>query len=195
MPHQGETGYVGRALHIEFLDRFGRVLTWNAAAERLFGWREDEIRGQSLAVLSSGDAAASAVMTGKYPARMHITDWIAGSERPFAKLKIPDWRQYLPHEEVTIAEAFKANGYATCHIGKWHLGGEQYGPTTQGFDINIAGTHAGSPPTYFFHGAARRPFERAAADRATPPLARRWGLLMNMPWESFSSHFSRAARL
>ncbi|HMC11098.1 MAG TPA: sulfatase-like hydrolase/transferase, partial [Pirellulaceae bacterium] len=86
----------------------------------------------------------SAVMTGKYPARLHITDWIAGSERPFAKLKIPDWRQYLPHEEVTIAEAFKANGYATCHIGKWHLGGEKYGPTTQGFDINIAGTHAGS---------------------------------------------------
>jgi arylsulfatase A len=92
----------------------------------------------------------SAVMTGKYPARLHITDWIAGSERPNAKLKIPDWRQYLPHEEVTIAEFFKANGYSTCHIGKWHLGGEQYGPTTQGFGINIAGTHVGSPPTYFF---------------------------------------------
>jgi arylsulfatase A-like enzyme len=51
---------------------------------------------------------------------------------------------------MTIAEAFKANGYATCHIGKWHLGGEKYAPTTQGFDINIAGTHVGSPPTYFF---------------------------------------------
>src|SRR5205823_9686470 len=35
----------------------------------------------------------AAVMTGKYPARLHITDWIAGSERPFAKLKIPDWQQ------------------------------------------------------------------------------------------------------
>ncbi len=92
----------------------------------------------------------AAVMTGKYPARLHITDWIAGSERPNAKLKIPDWRQFLPHEETTIAEVFKANGYATCHIGKWHLGGEQYAPTTQGFDINIAGTHVGSPPTYFF---------------------------------------------
>src|SRR5687768_14298005 len=56
----------------------------------------------------------SAVMTGKYPARLHITDWIAGHNRPFAKLKIPDWQQHLPHEEVTIAEAFKANGYATC---------------------------------------------------------------------------------
>src|SRR6185369_4227550 len=92
----------------------------------------------------------SAVMTSKYPARLHITDWIEGSKRPYAKLKVPDWRMYLPHEEITIAEAFKANGYATCHIGKWHLGGEEYAPTTQGFDINIAGTHAGSPPTYFF---------------------------------------------
>jgi arylsulfatase A len=92
----------------------------------------------------------AAVMTGKYPARLHITDWIAGSERPFAKLKIPDWRQFLPHEETTIAEVFKAGGYATCHIGKWHLGGEGYGPTTQGFDVNIAGTHIGSPPSYFF---------------------------------------------
>ena len=89
-------------------------------------------------------------MTGKCPARLHITDWIAGHNRPFAKLKIPDWRQYLPHDENTIAETFKANGYATCHIGKWHLGGEEYVPTTQGFDINIGGTHAGSPPTYFF---------------------------------------------
>jgi arylsulfatase A len=92
----------------------------------------------------------AAVMTGKYPARLHITDWIAGHQRPYAKLKVPEWRMYLPHEEITIAETFKANGYATCHIGKWHLGGPEYAPTTQGFDINIAGTHAGSPPTYFF---------------------------------------------
>jgi arylsulfatase A-like enzyme len=92
----------------------------------------------------------SAVMTGKYPARLHITDWIAGSERPFAKLKVPDWQQHLPLEGTTIAEVFKSNGYATCHIGKWHLGREEFGPTKQGFDINIAGTHMGSPPTYFF---------------------------------------------
>src|SRR5205809_5515793 len=39
----------------------------------------------------------AAIMTGKYPARLHITDWIAGHQRPFARLKVPDWRQYLPH--------------------------------------------------------------------------------------------------
>lgn len=48
---------------------------------------------------------------------------------------------------------------------------------------------------YFFAGTARRAFERAAAEAATPDAARRWGLLMNMPRESFASHFARAARL
>jgi arylsulfatase A-like enzyme len=96
----------------------------------------------------------AAVLTGKYPARLHITDWIAGHNRPFAKLKPPDWTQHLPHEETTIAEIFKAAGYATAHIGKWHLGNEEFWPTTQGFDRNIGGNHRGQPPSHFF------PFER-----------------------------------
>jgi hypothetical protein len=48
---------------------------------------------------------------------------------------------------------------------------------------------------YFFHGTERRPFEREAAERASPRVARRWGLLMNMPWESFAAYFDKAARL
>lgn len=46
----------------------------------------------------------------------------------------------------TLAEVLQSNGYATCSIGKWHIGDD---PTTQGFDINIGGTHAGHPKTYF----------------------------------------------
>jgi hypothetical protein len=34
-----------------------------------------------------------------------------------------------------------------------------------------------------------------AADLATPDEARRWGLLMNVPWESFASCFAKAAPL
>jgi len=63
----------------------------------------------------------AALLTGKYPARLHITDWIAGHDRPKAKLKIPDWQKFLPFEEITLAEQFKAAGYATASIGKWHL--------------------------------------------------------------------------
>ncbi len=91
----------------------------------------------------------AAVMTGKYPARLRITDWIEGHKRPEAKLSVPDWTMYLPHEEVTIAEHLKNEGYATCHIGKWHLGFEDYRPDTQGFDQNIGGYHRGQPPSYF----------------------------------------------
>lgn len=41
----------------------------------------------------------------------------------------------LPAEEVTIAEALKPKGYASCCIGKWHLGHtEKFLPRTQGFD-------------------------------------------------------------
>ncbi|MFQ5809335.1 MAG: sulfatase [Armatimonadota bacterium] len=91
----------------------------------------------------------ASVMTGKYPARVRVTDWIHGHKRPYAKLAIPKWTEYLPLEEVTIAEALKGAGYATCHIGKWHLGYEDRWPDKQGFDHNIGGYHRGQPPSYF----------------------------------------------
>jgi arylsulfatase A len=90
----------------------------------------------------------AALMTGKYPARLHITDWIPGQMPANPKLLVPDWTKFLPHSEVTLAEVFKAAGYTTASIGKWHLGSEAYYPTTQGFDLNIAGTDKPSPTTY-----------------------------------------------
>jgi arylsulfatase A len=96
----------------------------------------------------------AALLTGKYPARLHLTDWIAGHERPHAKLKIPDWQKFLPFEEITLAEQFKSAGYATASIGKWHLtpglkeGDEAYYPDKHGFDVNIGGYHRGQPPRY-----------------------------------------------
>lgn len=52
----------------------------------------------------------------------------------------------LADSVLTLAEVLQSNGYATCSIGKWHVGED---PTTQGFDVNIGGTHAGHPKTYF----------------------------------------------
>jgi len=94
----------------------------------------------------------AALMTGKYPARLHITDWIPGLQPENAKLIVPDWTKYLPLEEPTIANAFKAGGYATASIGKWHLGGPAYFPDKHGFDLNIAGTEAAAPKTYLAPG-------------------------------------------
>ncbi len=91
----------------------------------------------------------AAMMTGKSPARLHITDWIAGHVPSNGRLLIPSWTMKLPLEEETIAERLKTKGYATASIGKWHLGEEEFYPTKHGFDVNIGGMHIGSPPSYF----------------------------------------------
>ncbi len=91
----------------------------------------------------------AAMMTGQYPARLHITDWISGHKRPFAKLSPPDWTKHLPLEMVTVPERLKTAGYTTASIGKWHLGGPDFYPEHQGFDVNIAGYDRGQPPSYF----------------------------------------------
>lgn len=88
----------------------------------------------------------ASIMTGKHPARIHLTDWINGHNRPDAKLTIPDWTHYMRLEELTIAEALRAAGYTTGHVGKWHLGDDPvYWPENQGFDANKGGWKAGSP--------------------------------------------------
>ncbi len=91
----------------------------------------------------------ASLMTGKYPARLHLTDWITGHERLYGKMMIPKWTQYLVPEEHTLAETFKDNGYQTYHVGKWHLGDEETDwPEYHGFDKNIAGFKAGSPKAH-----------------------------------------------
>ena len=92
----------------------------------------------------------ASVLTGKYPARLHLTDWIPGSRFPRAKLRPPDWPQELPLEEVTLAEALHAGGYTSAAVGKWHLGKAPFLPQNQGFDVNIAGNHSGAPGSYFW---------------------------------------------
>jgi arylsulfatase A-like enzyme len=92
----------------------------------------------------------AALLTGKHPARLGITDWLPGRpDRPDQRMSRPKLVNELPLEEVTLAEVLKKNGYATAHIGKWHLGGKGFGPLEQGFDINIGGDHFGQPPSYF----------------------------------------------
>ncbi|HZJ15331.1 MAG TPA: sulfatase [Chthoniobacteraceae bacterium] len=91
----------------------------------------------------------AAILTGKYPARLHVTDWIPGLPPENPKLRVPDWTKYLPLEEITIARALRSAAYVTASIGKWHLGKEEYYPEKHGFDINVAGSSAPAPPSYF----------------------------------------------
>jgi len=91
----------------------------------------------------------ASILTGKYPARTHLTDWIPGRTPPGARLNIPKWTNYLRHEETTIAEALSDAGYATAAVGKWHLGQEGWWPEDHGFQISIGGSHAGSHGSMF----------------------------------------------
>lgn len=94
----------------------------------------------------------AAVLTGKYPARLLLTEWLpSGRWNPKAKLQSGRFLRGLPVEEHTLAEALRDGGYRTAHIGKWHLGSEPFClPEHHGFDLNIAGNAHGAPGSYFF---------------------------------------------
>ena len=96
----------------------------------------------------------ASIMTGKYPARMHTTDWF-GAPQPETVSKhwtrdkplLPaPYEENMPLSEVTLAETLKSNGYSTFFAGKWHLGETtEFWPEKQGFDVNKGGYTAGSP--------------------------------------------------
>ena len=89
----------------------------------------------------------SSILTGRWPVRTGVTDWIPGRPSPArGPLVTPATARQLPLEEVTLAEALRQAGYRTASIGKWHLGGQGFLPGDQGFEVNIAGTESGSPP-------------------------------------------------
>ena len=82
----------------------------------------------------------ASIMSGQYPARVGITDFITGHWRPYEEVIVPRNRtQYLPEEIITMGEILKDAGYATGYFGKWHLGWEeQYQPGNQGFEtVNV----------------------------------------------------------
>lgn len=105
----------------------------------------------------------ASIISGKYPARLHLTNFIPGrSPRKYAKLVPPEFEQQLPLEEVTIAEALKKGGYTSASIGKWHLGGRDFYPGKQGFDLSFVtnGSHIYPrwkvDPPFQVHGQEQR---------------------------------------
>jgi arylsulfatase A-like enzyme len=91
----------------------------------------------------------AAIMTGRHPARVKITDYIPSNGKS-GKLLPAEMKMELPLEEVTMAEVLRDAGYATWHVGKWHLGERGFLPEDQGFEVNIAGNHSGAPTSFFW---------------------------------------------
>ncbi len=92
----------------------------------------------------------ASIMTGQYPARLQLTDWLPGrKEFPFQRLKNATITQQLPFAVTTLPEVLKEQGYATGHFGKWHLGEDPSGPLQHGFDVQIPRWNKGWPNAGF----------------------------------------------
>jgi arylsulfatase A-like enzyme len=96
----------------------------------------------------------ASLLTGQYPTRIGITDWIPGSSgKRGGAVVTPQDDHHLPLEHITLAEALKAHDYVTFFAGKWHLnaaGQDGFFPEDQGFDVNKGGHHKGSPPGGYY---------------------------------------------
>lgn len=80
----------------------------------------------------------ASIISGQYPARVGIIDFITGHWRPYEEVTVPINRtQYLPLETYTMGELMKDAGYTTGYFGKWHLGGKDHYPSKQGFDQSV----------------------------------------------------------
>ncbi len=138
--------------------------------------------GYAAAAICSPTRAA--LMTGRSPARLGLTDWIrprfqrpgqATPARnpteyvggPQQKLLCPPNPFWMELSEITIAEVLKTLGYITGYIGKWHLGDPDYFPTQQGFDVNLGGCDFGQPPSYF------DPYTNGKNNKGIPTLSPR----------------------
>jgi arylsulfatase A-like enzyme len=100
----------------------------------------------------------AALLTGRSPAALRITDWIPGDHPAGMPLETPRTATALPAGVPTVATALRTAGYRTASIGKWHLGGAGSLPTDHGFDVNLFGSEAGQPSSYRF------PFGKGAGD-------------------------------
>ncbi len=88
----------------------------------------------------------ASLLTGRYPHRLHLTQHIPGYEPPTARLHAPqDWIKYLRQGEITYAEALCAGGFATFHVGKWHVGQEYAGLKSPG-EHGFGTVHPGRSP-------------------------------------------------
>jgi len=105
---------------------------------------------QSYAACCVCSPTRASIQTGKYPVRTGVTDWIPGRKQwPTAKVLTRPTATEMALKEKTVAECLREGGYRTASVGKWHLGGEGFSPVQQGYDVNIAGDHRGSPMSYF----------------------------------------------
>lgn len=177
------------------------------------GWADNSISGnkcyetpnlsklvsEGMVFTSAYSAAAlcsptrASIMTGKSPARLHLTYVLGPVDAQGRKLIPPDWTKYLPLEETTLAEALRASGYATGSFGKWHLEGARgFGPDAQGFDTTTFWRHVTThfSPYYSTPPYPESPSGQYLADRLTEDAISFITNNQHQPFFAFISHYA-----
>ena len=140
----------------------------------------------------------ASILTGKYPARLGVTQWLGGCSE--GKLAYVPYVDHLSCEETTLAQVLKDGGYATWHVGKWHLskhGDQRFEtyPEKHGFDVNIGGCDWGAPKNGYFtpYGLETLPDGAEGeylTDRLTEEAIRLIEGSQDEPWFMHLSHYA-----
>lgn len=184
-----------------------------------FGWRDtgfmgsdfyetphlDRLAAEGMIFTDAYSAAANCaparacLLSGQYTPRHEIYN-VGTRARGQAKhrrlLHIPG-TDVLNPEITTWAQRLRSAGYATASIGKWHLSDD---PRPYGFDVNIGGTHSGSPPGGYYPphrrapGLKNAPADEYLTDRLTDEaiqfIRQQSEGTKQQPWAVYLSHFA-----
>lgn len=161
---------------------------------------EGIVLSQAYAACPVSSPSRAALMTGKYPARINLTDYIPGNQaygpHKDQLLSSQPFKLHIEPEETTMAEAFLQNGYTTFMAGKWHLGEEEkYYPESNGFEINIGGNKTGHPAGGYFSPYKNPqmkdgPKGEFLTDRLTNELIRYLNTPKDKPFFAYLSYYT-----
>ncbi len=179
-----------------------------------FGWRDagfmgsdffetphiDRLAGEGMVFTNAYSAAANCaparacLLSGQYTPRHEIFNVGTGprGDARYRRLEHVPGVNTLRPEIKTWAECFQDAGYTTGIMGKWHLSDD---PRDYGFDINIGGTHSGSPPKGYYPphnvpGLKNAPASEYLTDRLSSEACQFIRDHKEKPWLLYLSHFA-----
>jgi len=138
-----------------FLDDFGWKDTSYMGSDFYESPHLDRLAADGMVFTNAYSASANcaparaSLLSGQYTPRHEIYNVGTGPRGNPKHRRL----QYVPGVDVldtnirTWAHQIQGFGYKTASMGKWHLSGD---PIPYGFDINIGGTHSGSPPKGYY---------------------------------------------